>query len=159
MILTSESVAKIAPALLKVQQQVEAVQKSASNPFFKSKYADLNSVMEAVKGPLHDNGICVLQFPGEPAGSASSVAGSTLALTTRLQHSSGEYIESTAIVPLAKQDPQGFGSAVTYARRYSLQSALGLMAVDDDAESAVVHETRQTKSNGTPKKASIFGNR
>lgn len=127
---TSESIGKFAVAFLAAQKSVENVAKTADNLYFKSKYADLPSVLEEVKKHLHANDIAVLQFPTQP------VSDGTLALTTRLLHVSGEWIEGTAVTPLAKSDPQGFGSAVTYLRRYGLQSILGLAAEDDDGESA-----------------------
>jgi hypothetical protein len=81
--------------------------------------------MGEVKPKLNANGITVMQFPAEaPEGH--------LGLVTRLQHEGGEWMEATAVVPLPKADPQGFGSAVTYTRRYALMSALGLVTEDDD---------------------------
>jgi hypothetical protein len=146
---TSESVAKIGAALLAVQKQIETVTKGADNPFFKSKYADLVSVMGAVKEPLNSNGITVLQFPDEaPEGH--------LGLTTRLQHSSGEWMESTSYTPLAKADPQAFGSAITYTRRYALQSILGLLAEDDDAEKSM---GRGNGTSSAPQKKAGGGGR
>lgn len=133
---TSESVVNIAAALLAAQKAITSATKEASNPYFKSKYADLSSVMGAVKGPLNDNGIVILQFPSTPYSHGER---DVIGLTTRLQHVSGEFIEATAIVPLSKADPQAFGSAITYARRYSLQAAVGLLAEDDDGEAAVDH--------------------
>ena len=135
---TSESVVKIAPALLKAQAAIDAVTKESDNPYFKSKYADLSAVMGAVKEPLNENGVVILQFPSSPYTHPERAV---IGLTTRLQHVSGEYIEATAIVPLSKSDPQAMGSAITYARRYSLQAAIGLLAEDDDAEAAVDHGT------------------
>lgn len=144
MIQSSETLGKIAPALLKVQQSLEAIAKTGNNPHFRSSFATVNDVLEAVKEPCNKNGIVILQmpamatlFPDSDEGEESTLF--VLNLTTRLQHSSGEYIESTASIPLAKSDPQGFGSALTYGRRYALQAALGLQAEDDDAESAVTH--------------------
>lgn len=134
MINSSQSLSKIGPALVKVQQALEAVTKSADNPYFKSKYADLNSVLEAVKGPCNKNGISIIQLP---SGGMVWEGIFALQITTRLQHTSGEFVEATAFIPLTKADPQGFGSAVTYGRRYSLQAALGLQSEDDDAEATV----------------------
>jgi hypothetical protein len=125
---TSESITKIAPALVAAQQEIKFAIKDATNPHFKSRYADLGSVIDAVKLSLNDNGIAFMQTPTE-----SSLG--TLALTTRLIHSSGEWIEDTAICPLQKNDPQGYGSALTYLRRYSLASITGLYQDDDDGES------------------------
>lgn len=134
---TSDTITKIAPALLKAQKQISFAAKEANNPHFKSKYADLPTVIEAVKPALNEHGIVFVQAP-EPAQPGF------LALTTRLIHESGEWIESTAVTPLPKQDPQGYGSAITYLRRYSLAAAVGLYQDDDDGNAAsmsrVVHK-------------------
>jgi hypothetical protein len=122
---TSESITSIAPALLKAQKAIKFAVKDANNPHFKSKYADLSSVIEAIKQPLNDAGILFIQTP------SPSETG-TLSLTTRLIHESGEWIEDTATMPLPRHDPQGFGSAMTYCRRYALAAAVGVYQDDDD---------------------------
>jgi hypothetical protein len=127
--ITSESITKIAPALLTAQRAITFAVKDSTNPHFKSKYADLSSVIDAVKPALNEAGIVFLQMPA-PSDRDS------LALTTRLIHESGEWIESTATCPLQKSDPQGYGSAVTYLKRYSLASAVGLYQEDDDGNAA-----------------------
>jgi hypothetical protein len=126
---TSESIKAIAPAILKAQKAITFAVKDAKNPHFKSTYADLSSVIDAVKPALNDAGISFLQMMA-PSDRDS------LALTTRLIHESGEWIESTATCPLAKNDPQGYGSACTYLKRYSLASAVGLYQEDDDGNAA-----------------------
>ena len=122
---TSDTITKIAPALLKAQRAITFAIKDSKNPAFRSTYADLSSVIEACKPALNDAGIAFMQMP------APSDPG-TIALTTRLIHESGEWIESTATCPLQKVDPQGYGSANTYLRRYSLAAAVGLYQDDDD---------------------------
>jgi len=126
---TSESIGKIAPALLKAQKAITFAVKDAKNPHFKSTYADLGSVIDACKPALNEAGIAFMQMP------APSETG-TIALTTRLVHESGEWIESTATCPLPKNDPQGYGSANTYLRRYALAAAVGLYQDDDDGNAA-----------------------
>jgi hypothetical protein len=130
---TSESISKISSALLDAQRAITFAAKDAVNPHFKSKYADLPTVIDAVKPALNESGIVFLQMaaPSEPG---------TLALTTRLLHVSGEWIESTAVTPLQKHDPQGYGSALTYLRRYSLAAAVGLYQDDDDGNAAANEE-------------------
>ena len=125
---TSESITKIAPSLVAAQEEIRFAIKDSTNPHFKSRYADLGSVIDAVKKSLNDNGIAFLQTPTESQNG-------TLALSTRLIHNSGEWIEDTATCPLQKNDPQGYGSALTYLRRYSLSSICGLYQDDDDGES------------------------
>jgi hypothetical protein len=126
---TSESISKIAPALLKAQKAITFAVKDSKNPHFKSTYADLGSVIDACKPALNDAGIAFMQMPAPSDGG-------TIALTTRLVHESGEWIESTATCPLPKNDPQGYGSANTYLRRYSLAAAVGLYQDDDDGNAA-----------------------
>ena len=126
---TSETISKIATALLTAQKAITFAAKDANNPFFKSKYADLPTVIDAIKPALNDAGIAFVQ-------SASPSEAGTLALTTRLIHVSGEWIEDTAITPLVKQDPQSYGSAITYLRRYSLAAMTGLYQDDDDGHAA-----------------------
>lgn len=122
---TSDSIAKIAPALLKSQQQVADATKNATNPHFKSKYAPLEEVIGVCKAALNANGISFMQ--GGEAGD-----GDALHLTTRLVHESGEWIESTLTMKPSKNDPQGIGSAITYARRYSLAAMCGVASEEDD---------------------------
>lgn len=127
---TSETITKIAPSLLKAQRKMGAASKGAANPYFKSKYADLGAVMEVVKDPLNEENITILQ-------PAYSKDGSHFVETT-LVHESGEWISSEPLkLELNKTDMQQLGSAITYARRYTLQSLLGIPAEDDDGEVAV----------------------
>jgi hypothetical protein len=122
---TSENIDKLAPALLKAQQAIRFAAKDSQNSHLKNKYADLESVIDAIKAPLNDNGIIFVQSPS-PSDDGK------LHLTTRLMHESGQWMEDTAVAPLPKQDPQGFGSALTYLRRYSLSAVTGLYQADDD---------------------------
>ena len=126
---TSETISKLAVALLAAQKAITFAVKDASNPFFKSKYADLPTVIDAVKPALNDAGIVFIQ-------SATPSDSGTLSLTTRLIHESGEWLEDTATAPLQKNDPQGYGSAITYLRRYSLAAITGLYQDDDDGQAA-----------------------
>lgn len=126
---TSDSIIKIAPALLSAQQAIGFAAKDSKNPAFKSSYANLESVIEAIKAPLNDAGIMFMQTFAE--GSPGF-----LSLTTRLLHTSGEWIEDTLTMPLTKHDAQGFGSAATYARRYALAAVTGLYQADDDGTAA-----------------------
>lgn len=130
----SESISNIAPALLKAQKKIGGAIKGSVNPFFHSKYADLGSVMEACKEALNDNGIIVLQPLGEGT------------LETILLHETGEWISSiTRIVAKSDNNPQDQGSAITYFRRYALQSIMFIPAEDDDGNKAVPEKTATTK--------------
>lgn len=126
---TSESIVKISAALLKAQKAIKFATKDAKNPHYKSTYADLPAVIDAVKPALNDAGVFFAQ-------TASPSEHGFLSLTTRLIHESGEWIEDTATMPLPKCDPQGYGSAMTYARRYSLAAITGLYQEDDDGNAA-----------------------
>lgn len=127
---TSESLVKFAPAFLNAQTAITFAAKDATNPHFKSKYADLESVIDAIKKSLNDNGIMFIQ-------SFSPSDANRLSLTTRLMHESGEWIEDTLNMPLQKNDAQGYGSAATYSRRYALAAITGLYQADDDGNEAV----------------------
>ncbi len=123
---TSESIKEITVALLKAQPIIETVTKGAINPFFHSKYADINSVIEACKKPLNDVGVVILQ-PLEGMN-----------VETILIHESGEWMSSsTPVVCKSANNPQDLGGAVTYSRRFGLQSMLLLSAVDDDGNTAI----------------------
>lgn len=136
---TSQSIIKIAPALLEAQKKIGAAKKGSVNPFFHSNYADLGSVMEACKDILNENGILVLQ----PIGSDEN----GVYVETVLLHESGEYIsDCMRIAPKSETNPQDQGSAISYARRYSLQSMVFIPAEDDDAEKATVHK-QETQAN------------
>jgi hypothetical protein len=143
---TSESIERLAPALLKAQKALEVAVKDSANPYFKSNYADITAVIDVVKPALNDAGISFVQLPdtGPEAG--------LLYLTTRLIHTSGEWLESTAATPLAKTDPQAYGSAITYTRRYALAAAIGLLAEDDDANAA----TGKREPAPSPKAKPLF---
>jgi hypothetical protein len=126
---SSASIASLAAALVKAQAKIEGATKDKTNPHYKSKYADLSSVVEAIKKPATDNGLTWTQIM-HPAENAAAVE-------TIILHSSGEWLSCGAIsVPVTKSDAQGYGSALTYARRYSLSAAFGVAPEDDDGNAA-----------------------
>lgn len=129
MIEQSETIASLAAAFAKAQATIEGAVKGKVNPAFRSKYADLASVWDACREQLSSNGLAVMQFPGE-------VVDGRMTLTTQMTHESGEWMRSTMSVPLAKADPQGAGSALTYARRYALAAVVGVCPEDDDGNAA-----------------------
>lgn len=129
-LLSSSSITKISPALLKAQKSMGDAKKDAKNPFFKSSYADLNSIREAAIPVLNEQGITVLQPMITQEGKPF--------VRTLLLHESGEWLASdTEIVQAKANDPQAHGSGISYARRYGLQSLLNVGAVDDDGEGAM----------------------
>lgn len=132
----SETLTKIAPALVKAQSEMSNAIKDSTNPFFKSKYADLNSVREAVLPVLNKHGITALQPTVYEDGKPF--------VQTLLLHESGEYISSlTEIICNKVNDAQSHGSGVTYARRYGLQSMCNIGSDDDDGNSASQHVKKE----------------
>lgn len=136
----SEQVNELFTALAKAQGELEAAIKDSTNPHYRFYYADLNSVWNACRKALSKNNLCVLQTH-EPSEKG------TLRTITTLGHSSGQWISSTLDITLSKEDAQGIGSAMTYARRYSLAAIVGVAQDDDDAEKAI----DRTKPTTTPK--------
>jgi len=137
----SESIKNIAGALVKFQASVSKVAKEANNPFFKSKYASLANILDTIQKPLSECGLAISQFPDANA------------LTTIILHAeSGEWMESSYVMPVAKQnDPQAMGSAMTYARRYALGSILNLNIDDDDDGEKAMGRQIPKKDELTPK--------
>jgi len=128
----SESIANLTLALSIVQGKMSHAVKDSANPFFKSKYADLESVWDACRSLLSENGLAVMQFPGE-------YYDGTMSLTTIISHKSGEYVSHEMSVPVTKPDSQGAGSALSYMRRYSLAAVVGVVSAnqeDDDGNAA-----------------------
>ena len=139
---TSTSIIKIAPALLEAQKKIGSAVKGSTNPFFHSTYASLGDVMEACKDILNENGIAVLQ----PIGTDEN----GVYVETVLLHTSGEFIaDRLKIAPKSETNPQDQGSAISYARRYSLQSMVFIPAEDDDAEKAVSRKPEDSMEKAT----------
>lgn len=125
----SESIKELATALSKVQGELTYAKKDSANPFFKSRYADLESVWDACRDLLARNGLSIIQMPG-------NYFEGRMWLITRLCHNSGEWIEQEMSVPVQKADAQGAGSALTYMRRYALAAFIGVVQADDDGNAA-----------------------
>ena len=121
----SESIAALAGALAKAQLQIEPASKNATNPHFRSHYADLASIWDACRGPLGANGLSIVQFPCD--GEVGRIG-----LCTMIVHSSGEWMSETITVKALKEDPQFLGGVLTYLRRYSLAAVVGVTATEDD---------------------------
>lgn len=127
----------IATAFVKAQRDFAPALKTSTNPHFKSKYADLAACVEAVIDALNTNGIAMIQRTHDDETGVT--------VETVFIHESGETIESGRLhVPAAKNEPQGYGSALTYARRYSLMAACGIAPEDDDGNSASRKPKNQT---------------
>jgi hypothetical protein len=136
---------QIAKALIEAQKEMGNAVKDSINPFFKSKYADLNSIREACIPALNKNAIVVLQPIIQVDGKSF--------VKTLLMHESGEIVEGLTEIIYSKQnDAQAQGSGITYARRYGLQSLICIGAEDDDGQKAV----EQPKNNSQETKKVIF---
>lgn len=134
----SPQINELAAALAKAQGEIQGASKDSANPFFKSKYADLAAVWDACRQPLSKNNICVMQ--------PTSYTEKGIAVVTTLAHGSGQWMQGILPICAEKQNPQGIGSAITYARRYSLAGMVGIYQVDDDAESAMHRDSGSTQA-------------
>lgn len=138
---TSTSIAALAAALAKAQGALEGAKKDSTNPHFKSRYADLASVVEAVKGCFPANGLSYVQ--------TVVTAESGVGVETMLLHASGEWICGEPFyVPVDRANAQGFGSALTYCRRYSLAAIAGVAPEDDDGNAATSAPPSKTGFSG-----------
>jgi hypothetical protein len=126
---TSEQINELAAALAKAQGKITGAIKDSANPFFKSKYADLASVWDAVRDHLAANGLSVIQ-------SASTTEGGGICVTAMLAHSSGQWVRDTLTLTPKDQSPQAMGSTITYGRRYLLAALTGAAQIDDDGNAA-----------------------
>ena len=125
----SDSITNLATALAKAQAEIRPAIFDSTNPHFRSKYASLTAVMEACREALSKNQIAVVQ--------GAAVVDGAVAVTTLLLHASGEYISDELTMQFAQATPQQIGSSLSYCRRYSLASLVGITADDDDAEEAM----------------------
>lgn len=123
----SATIGKLTEALSKAQSEMEGATKDSNNPFYNSTYADLASVWDACRRPLSKHGLAVVQTMG---------GGGDVTVITTLCHTSGEWIKGSLTMRPVKSDPQGIGSCITYARRYSLAAIAGVCPEDDDGNSA-----------------------
>jgi hypothetical protein len=139
----SPEIKELALALINFQREMKTVVFDASNPFFKSKYATLAQLVSASKDLLAKNFLTVSQLTEDEG-----------AVTTILMHQSGQYISSKLTLKPVKDDPQGRGSCLTYARRYSYASILGLVADDDDDGNAASHGKKESPKE-SPKAESV----
>jgi hypothetical protein len=145
-----ETIKNLAKALVKATAQIEGATKDSTNPHFRNKYADLASVTDAIKKPLNDNGLTYSQIIHRLEGGVG--------VETLIIHESGETMSNgITFVPAPKNDPHGYGSALTYARRYSLSACFGVIQEDDDANGATNLRTTgdinkvQSKKEAAPK--------
>ena len=146
----SESIGKLVTALVQVQGEVKSAVKDAENPYFHSKYATLGAVWESCRALLNKNGLAVIQ--------TTEVVGDRVALVSTLAHTSGEWIKGRLLLMPVKSDPQGIGSAISYARRYCLAALLGIVAdEDDDGNAATGLKEGQTYSTPQNRETPALG--
>ena len=138
----SESIADLAAALAAAQGELEPVKKGTENPFYKSKYADLDAIVTAVRPVLSKHGLAVAQFP------ESDDTGDYL--TTQLMHASGQWLRARMRLVVAKQDAQGMGSGITYMRRYTYSPAVGVVTEADDDGTGATAPPAQIPRGGIP---------
>jgi hypothetical protein len=145
----SESITELTKALVRIQAALKPAVRDKTNPFLKSRYADLSAVWDVCRSLLQENGLAVVQVCGQ--------AGEGSYLETILSHESGEWISGKyPLKPVRADDPQALGSAVTYARRYSLAAVLGIVTEDDDAEGAMDRQpAANTKQSVRPTPARL----
>jgi hypothetical protein len=143
---TSEHINELAAALAKAQGAIKGAVKDSTNPHFRSSDADLASVWEACRSALTENSLAVVQTPHtDEAGNCHVV--------TMMIHASGQWIRDTFSLPPTKADPQGYGSAITYMRRYALAAIVGVAPEDDDGNAASAGTGSGTPDANKTKKA------
>lgn len=143
----SDNIADLAASLAKAQSEMGAVHKDQDNPYFRSKFAGLSTVWEAVKPALTKNGLSIVQMPGSDERGYF--------VQTQLLHSSGQWIRSTTYMKPAKEDPQGIGSLISYARRYALQAMVMACPDDDDGEAAMGRTATQKPAEASKPVAKV----
>ena len=138
---TSESIKELATALSSAQSSLQDATKNAKNPHYKSDYADLSQVLEAIRPALAAQNLSVVQLPFSREN--------RVGVTTRIMHSSGEWLEESIDLEVEGRNlAQAAGSHITYLRRYSLASLFAIHQKDDDAESAPKRQSRPSQSKG-----------
>jgi hypothetical protein len=136
----SDALDQLGAALAKAQAKLKPASKDGTNPHFKSSYATLGSIWDAAREVLSPNGLSVIQ-------SFEATEGDTVAITTTLLHTSGQFMGGTLTLRPTKADPQGLGSAITYGRRYALAAILGIVADEDDDGNAASAPSKQEPYN------------
>ncbi|MBG0790973.1 MAG: ERF family protein [Desulfovibrionaceae bacterium] len=132
--MSSPEITELAEAMIQVQQELSPAFKDAENTFTNSRYATLHSIMNACRDALLKHGIWLTQYP-------VSVEANQLGLVTKVVHAeSGQWQASLLTMPLPKNDPQGYGSAMTYARRYGLSALIGIVTESDDDGEMASHQ-------------------
>ncbi len=135
----SNEIGELAKALSAFQGELEGVERDSLNPYFKSKYADLHAVWQAIRKPLAKHGLSITQI--------GQFEGDRAMLVSILLHSSGQWIRSVMPIITSKGDIQSFGASVTYLKRYMLQALCGCSSYDDDGEEAMKESRKPVKKD------------
>lgn len=142
----SENIIEIAKAMNLAQKEMRPAAKDSTNPHFRSKYSDLASVMEAIREPIGNNGLSILQ--------EATLGDNGVSITTLILHISGQWIEFDPLtIPIGKRDAHAVGSACSYGKRYALCAALGVVSDDDDGNGAVASQDKKKEAPKTINKA------
>lgn len=143
--MSSQEITELAEVMIQVQQTLSPALKDAENTFTNSRYATLHSIMNACRDALLEHGIWLTQYP-------VSVESNQLGLVTKIVHAeTGQWQASLLTIPLPKNDPQGYGSAMTYARRYGLSALIGIVTENDDDGEMASHQREPHNSGFSPR--------
>ena len=150
----SETIGAIAPALVKAQAEIKPITKDSTNPAFRSKYTSLDAIMEVVRPVLAKNGLIVVQSVLDTIDGEHSTS---ITVESRVIHSSGEWIAGVVQVPVMQQTSHGFGSALSYGRRYSLSALLSLASDEDDDGNGAIgqQQARPQIKPGPPQQTTL----
>jgi len=150
----SETIGAIAPALVKAQAEIRPIVKDSTNPAFRSKYTSLDAIMEVVRPVMAKHGLFVVQSVLDTIDGEHSIS---ITVESRVIHSSGEWIAGVVQVPVMQQTSHGFGSALSYGRRYSLSALLSLASdEDDDGNGAIqAQQSRPQIKPGPPQQTTL----
>lgn len=147
---TSENIQDIAKALSLAQSSIKPAYKDAVNPHFKCKFSTLASAWESIRIPITSQGLTILQ-------DVTTQDKSCVSVTTRIVHTSGQWMEFGPLcIPSNKQDAQGIGSAISYAKRYSLCAAVGIVATEDDDDAEIAQGRDKPDSVNQPNRSVAF---
>lgn len=141
----SENINELAKALSLAQGEMEGASKNAQNPHLKNRYADISAVWEVVRTVLPKHGLAVSQVMCDDTTEGN------VCVESILMHTSGQWIASRCTLPAPKRDPQGYGSAITYARRYSLSAIVGVVSEEDDDGEAATRGRSQQRQQSHPR--------
>jgi hypothetical protein len=143
----SETIGAIAPALVKAQAEIKPITKDSTNPAFRSKYTSLDAIMEVVRPVLAKNGLIIVQSVLDTIDGEHSIS---ITVESRVIHASGEWIAGVVQVPVMQQTSHGFGSALSYGRRYSLSALLSLASDEDDDGNGAISQSQQARPQIKP---------